>query len=357
MANEKQEKHNASRAGNPDNLYLSAFCSQMATIIRSGIPALEGLAILKDDSEDADEKELFRKLFDSMSATGSLAQALTDSGSFPPYLCSMVRIGEESGRLDNVFSSLSSHYEREEDIKVSIRNALIYPLIMTGMMIAVIVVLLVYVLPVFSQVFRELGTEMSPFARGLMNIGNAFRAFAPVFLCIVTALILFLIWLNLTAGGRKIRYRMGSAFPGTRQNRQDVAACRFAGAMSMTLSSGLHPEQGLDLAADLIEDPDFSAKIDHCRKGLDEGKSLSDMLLDSGIFTGLYARMASIGWKTGSLDSVMEQIAGLYQDSIDARLAKRMSILEPALITILSVIVGITLLSVMFPLLGVMSGL
>lgn len=353
MAKEKQKN----LTGDLGNMYLSAFCSQMATIISSGIPALEGISILRDDSENPDEKALFQKLFDSMSATGSLAQALTDSGAFPAYLCHMVKIGEESGRLDNVFSSLSSHYEREEDIRVSIRNALIYPLIMTGMMIAVIVVLLVYVLPVFSQVFRELGSEMSPFATGLMNVGNAFRSFAPFFLAIVMVLIVFLLWLNLTAGGRKVRYRMGSAFPGTRQNRQDIAACRFASAMSLTLSSGLHPEQGLDLAADLIEDPDFSVKIDNCRKGLNEGKSLSDMLLDSGIFTGLYARMASIGWKTGSLDSVMGQIAGLYQDSIDARLAKRMSILEPALITILSVIVGITLLSVMFPLLGVMSGL
>lgn len=352
---EKEKQQN--RKGDPGNLYLSAFCSQMATIIRSGIPALEGLSILKDDSENPEEKELFSQLFDSMSASGSLAQSLTDSGSFPPYLCNMVKIGEESGRLDNVFAALASHYEREEDIRVSVRNALVYPLIMTGMMVAVIVVLLVYVLPVFSQVFRELGTEMSPFATGLMNVGNAFRAFAPVFLVIVIALIAFLLWLNLTAGGRRVRYRLGSAIPGTRKNRQDIAACRFASAMSLTLSSGLHPEQGMDLAAGLNEDPDFSLKIEACRKGLDQGKSLADMLLDSGIFTGLYARMASIGWKTGSLDSVMGQIAGLYQDSIDARLAKRMSVLEPALVTILSVIVGITLLSVMFPLLGVMSGL
>ena len=138
---------------------------------------------------------------------------------------------------------------------------------------------------------------------------------------------------------------------------EEIAACRFASGMALTLSSGLNPEKSMELVNSLNDDPVFQKKIDLCQHEVNEGNDLSQSLLASGIFTGIYARMASIGSKTGSMDQVMEQIAELYEDDIDTRINNILAILEPTLVILLSLIVGVILLSVMLPLMGIMSSI
>lgn len=113
----------------------------------------------------------------------------------------------------------------------------------------------------------------------------------------------------------------------------------------------------MELVNSLNDDPLFQEKIDLCQKKVDEGTDLSQALFTSGMFTGVYARMASIGSKTGSMDQVMEQIASLYQEDIDTRMNNILAVLEPTLVILLSLIVGVILLSVMLPLMGIMSSI
>jgi len=127
--------------------------------------------------------------------------------------------------------------------------------------------------------------------------------------------------------------------------------------MALTLSSGLNPERSMELVNALNDDPVFQEKIDLCQNKLEEGCDLSQALFTSGMFTGVYARMASIGSKTGTMDQVMEQIARLYQEDIDTRMNNMLAVLEPTLVIALSLIVGVILLSVMFPLMGIMSSI
>ena len=127
--------------------------------------------------------------------------------------------------------------------------------------------------------------------------------------------------------------------------------------MALTLSSGLNPERSMELVNSLNDDPVFQKKIDQCQSEVDEGNDLSKALFTSGMFTGVYARMASIGSKTGAMDQVMEQIAELYQDDIDTRMSNILAVLEPTLVIFLSLIVGVILLSVMLPLMGIMSSI
>ena len=127
--------------------------------------------------------------------------------------------------------------------------------------------------------------------------------------------------------------------------------------MALTLSSGLNPERSLELVTALNDDPVFDGKLARCQEAVNEGEDLSQALFHAGMFTGVYARMASIGAKTGSMDQVMEQIADLYQDDIDTRMNNMLAVLEPTLVIMLSLIVGVILLSVMLPLMGIMSGI
>ncbi len=336
---------------------LSAFCEQMALILKSGISAVEGVNILLEDAEDAGEKALLAQMQENMMETGSFSEALEAANVFPEYMLHMAQIGEETGTLDEVMDALSVHYAREDAVSKNIRNAVTYPLIMAGVMVVVIVVLLVQVMPIFNRVFIQLGTEMTGLARGLMNIGSALNNNSLIFILIIAAIAALILYGVLTKPGRAFFRKLGYAFRPFRAVLEETAACRFASGMALTLKSGLNPERSMELVTALNEDPYFRPKLDKCRELTDSGEDFSHALFTSGVLKGMYARMASIGAKTGAMDQVMEHIADLYQEDIDRRISHTLSILEPTLVIVLSLIVGAILLSVMLPLMGILSGI
>lgn len=157
------------------NLECASFCSQMTMVLHAGFPAVEGVSLLLEDAKDVQEKAILQVMYDEMINTGLLYPALEKTSVFPDYLLQMVKIGEETGTLDDVMNGLTHHYEREDEIEKSIKSALTYPLIMVAMMIAVIVILLTKVMPVFEQVFRQLGRQMTGFSGGMLHWEKQFR--------------------------------------------------------------------------------------------------------------------------------------------------------------------------------------
>lgn len=336
---------------------LSAFCGQMALVLKAGISAYEGITIMRDDAENDEDRKLLAAIANDMEYQGSFSEALKNAGVYPPYLIHMVEIGERTGNLDNVMRSLEAHYDREENIRRSTQNAVLYPLILSAMMIAVIVVLLVQVMPVFNDVFRSLGTEMTGLPAFLMSVGDWIRTYSVLFMVVIFGAMLVIFLLYRTGRGRESFRRFGRHFKTVRNSDHAIAACRFASAMSMTLSAGLTPDESLELATQLNDDPDFGEKLKKLSSDLSEGKGFANSLYEHEIFSGIYSRMISIGQKTGSIDQVMEQVADMYQEDIDTKLNNRLATLEPVLVIVMSVAIGAILLSVMFPLLGIMSSI
>lgn len=339
------------------NTELSSFCYQTALILNSGISSMEGISIMLEESEHDSEKAILQSIYDALLETGSFSKALAASSVFPSYLLHMAEIGEQTGRLDDVMKALGEHYEREESISRSVRSAVIYPLIMICMMAAVIFVLLTKVMPIFNQVFAQLGQEMTGFSRGLLSLGTAINRYSVVLITLLVLLIALGFYAVKTASGRRTFAALGNRVPAIRRLRDKTASCRFADCMALTLGSGLNPDYCTDLAQNLIEDEVFQKKITDCRQMMSEGTELADALTKTGIFSGVYGRMANLASRTGGLDTVMREIAEKYEEEIDSRLSSIISVLEPTLVIILSVIVGIILLSVMLPLMGIMSSL
>lgn len=336
---------------------LSAFSGQLSLVLKAGITAYEGVTIMRDDAEEGEDKKILSEIAEQMEMQYPFSEALKSTGVFPSYFINMVEIGERTGNLDSVMRALEKHYDREENIRRSTQNAVLYPLILSAMMIAVIVVLLVRVMPVFNDVFRGLGTEMTGLPAFLMSIGEGLRTYAVVFMIVTFAVMLCIFLIYRTQKGRDALRRFGRKFPSVRKSDHAVAACRFASAMSMTLSAGLTPEESMDLAIQLNEDPDFGEQLKECEKDMIEGRGFADTLYKHNIFSGIYAKMLTIGQKTGSMDQVMSEVADMYQEEIDTRLNNRLATLEPLLVVLMSVAIGAILLSVMFPLLGIMSSI
>lgn len=340
-----------------NDLETAAFCDQIALILKSGISSTEGISVMLEDTSDPSEREILLTILNKNEETGSFAKALANVGVFPDYMLNMVSIGEESGRLDEVMSQLATHYEREDSIRRSIRGTFAYPVIMIAMMIIVIIILLVKVMPIFATVFRQLGTEMTGFSKTLMNIGTAISNSSVILISVLALVSVLGILAIKTEGGRKTARRLGSKIRSIRVIMNSTAACRFAGAMSLTLSSGLMPDRCMELTEALNSDAAFGEKIARCRKLVSEGEDLSAAIHEAGIFSGVYSRLVSIGQKTGNMDESMSRIAALYQEEIDTRMSNMLAVLEPAMVIIISIIVGIILLSVMLPLIGIMAAI
>ena len=339
------------------NEELSAFCGQMAMILKAGISSVEGLGVLQEDAQNDSERDLLGAMTDDMNETGTLWHALDGTGVFPAYVLRMTKIGEETGTLDDVMSTLSTYYERQESISSSIRSSLTYPLIMAGMMLLIIIVLITKVMPVFNQVFTQLGQEMTGLSLGILNTGMVLSKYAYVFVALALLVLVLLIYLTKTDSGRVHLRNIAYHFSGPRSLYDKMAACRFAGGLSLSLKSGMTPEYGLEMSKELVDDPHFLKKVANCDQLFKTDASLAEALGKSKIFTGVYAKMAAIADRTGTMDEVLDQIASQYTEDVDDGVNSFIAVLEPTLVIILAVIVGIILLSVMLPLLGIMSGL
>ncbi len=340
------------------NSELSYFCGQMALILKAGISSIEGLYMMEDDTEASPaEKKLYTSIREELDKGGYLYEALEAVEVFPSYMTHMVRIGEETGTLDNVMDSLARHYNREEEIRQSIRQAVTYPIVMSFMILIVIFVLLLEVMPVFQQVFRQLGAEMTGFAGALVNAGDVIRQYSMVFVVVLAVILVIAIICTRTEGGKKAALGLLSKLGFFKKLRNDISTSRFADGLALALRSGFSTDFGIDMVSEIIEDRDFSAKISVCKEKLEDGAPFDEALKESNILSGVQARMMSIGNRTGSSDVVMEQISDINQKKIDSSINSALGTIEPVLIILLSVVIGAILMSVMFPLLGIVSSI
>lgn len=338
-----------------NNRELFQFCEQFSIILRSGMSAIEGLAILNDDSQTERGKEILTFLYKDMEESGSLAHAMEQSGAFPASAAAYVRTGEETGCLDEVMKGLSAFYAKEIQITDQIQSAVAYPLVMLGMMTAVIVILLVKVLPVFRQVFRQLGLEMSWISGALLGIGETLSRYSTAFLVLLAAMIGFILFLVLHPKGQELIRKIVCRFPGMKEIPVNLDYSRLCQCISLGIRSGLSPELCVELAGAVVSQTETREKLASIQKQLAEGYGFIEAITESGLFKAMELRLISLGFQAGASDEVMEKLAEQYEEKSTDSVSQIVSILEPTIVIVLSILVGLVLLSVMMPLLGLLS--
>lgn len=338
-----------------NNRELFQFCEQFSIILRSGMSAIEGLAILNDDSQTERGKEILTFLYKDMEESGSLAHAMEQSGAFPASAAAYVRTGEETGCLDEVMKGLSAFYAKEIQITDQIQSAVAYPLVMLGMMTAVIVILLVNVLPVFRQVFRQLGLEMSGISGALLGIGETLSHYSTAFLVLLAAMIGFILFLVLHPKGQELIRKIVCRFPGMKEIPVNLDYSRLCQCISLGIRSGLSPELCVELAGAVVTQTEIREKLASIQKQLAEGYGFTEAITESGLFKAMELRLISLGFQAGASDEVMEKLAEQYEEKSTDSVSHIVSILEPTIVIVLSILVGLVLLSVMMPLLGLLS--
>lgn len=338
------------------NMELASFFSQIAMLQEGNILLSMGIETMLEDTTNAEGKKLLTDIKEMIDNNQSLSSALKETGAFPDHTIHMLELGEESGKDADISRSLADYYDRQANISESIKNAVSYPLIMILMMIMVIIVLITKVLPIFSQVFEQLGSQMNAFSVSLMNFGSKLSSSSIALVIILTIAVLAIVFFAKVPQGKRLFSKFLDVFPPTVKFNDAIAYSRFASGLGMTFGR-MDLYVGLDLVEQLVDNPRMSAKIEKYRAAMMDGMLMHDALREAGIFSSFHCRMIAVAEGSSHLEEALSKVSDAYDKEVDRRIRGIIAILEPTLVIILSLIVGMILLSVILPLMGIMSSI
>lgn len=336
---------------------VSEVCLQLAFILESGMALEDGVGALADESEKDGLQPVYQALCAGLNETGSLCEAMRRSAAFPAYAVEMAGVGETTGRLEAVLRGLADYYEREARMREAITDATVYPIALGAMLVVIVLVMLCKVLPVFRRVLGGMGVGAADAGGALITLGAwlGWIVMALVGLAVLAALGCALA-LRTQARERVLRL-LRRVFPQLRRIEAERSAARAALALSRMLSSGFGPEEAAATAASVLEDGAAAARMKDMRQALEEGEAFSDALERSGLFQPRQMRMIRAGAQAGRGAQVLEKLAADYEEAAESEIARIVSIIEPTLIALLSIVVGGILLSVMLPMARMLTSL
>lgn len=336
---------------------VSEVCLQLAFILESGMALEDGAGALADESEKDGLQPVYQALCAGLNETGSLCEAMRRSAAFPAYAVEMAGVGETTGRLEAVLRGLADYYEREARMREAITDATVYPIALGAMLVVIVLVMLCKVLPVFRRVLGGMGVGAADAGGALITLGAwlGWIVMALVGLAVLAALGCALA-LRTQARERVLRL-LRRVFPQLRRIEAERSAARVALALSRMLSSGFGPEEAAATAASVLEDGAAAARMKDMRQALEEGEAFSDALERSGLFQPRQMRMIRAGAQAGRGAQVLEKLAADYEEAAESEIARIVSIIEPTLIALLSIVVGGILLSVMLPMARMLTSL
>ncbi|MEG1303985.1 MAG: type II secretion system F family protein [Oscillospiraceae bacterium] len=344
---------------NPADRQLSSrdtatFCGDAALFMRAGIPLYEGFL---SASENLPPKSQLRAVFDvvveRMKGHVRLSEVLISAECFPSYACAMIAAGEEKGTLDNVLAGLETHYEREADFRNQLKASLLYPIILLLLMTVVVASLVTFVLPAFSDVLSRFGADAAN-TSAVMNVSFY------VCVAILAMLLLILIFsfavfaVSETKKGRERLMRLAQKAPIAGRIIEKLAVRRFISVLSVLVAGGSNLADAVSAAGKLIEHRGLLQKAEKLKTALMTNISQQEAVADSGIFSERDCLLIRVAAETGNLDEALDKIADRCDGEVYDSLGHIAELLEPLLVAVLSIVLGIVMLCAMFPLIEIM---
>jgi MSHA biogenesis protein MshG len=337
-------------AGKPQLEDLILFCRQMYTLTRSGVPIIRGITGLADTTRNIVLSEALKKILIELESGRELSSAMSVQGLlFSPLMISMVRVGENTGKLDIAFQQLAQYLEMERDTRNRIKAALRYPTFVVVAIMAAIGIVNVFVIPAFARVFEGMKMDLPWQTRLLIGLSDFTVAFWPYMLGLLIAAIIGARYYIKTPNGkyRWDRAKLQIPVVGGIINRALLA--RFARSFAMASKSGVPLIQGLTVVARAVDNDFVAEKILSMRNGIERGDSLTRTAIATGMFTPLVLQMLSVGEETGAVDEMLDEVADFYEREVDYDLKNLSQAIEPILIIAVGILVLILALGVFLP--------
>jgi type IV pilus assembly protein PilC len=337
---------------------LAVFCRQAATMIEAGIPLLQCLNILTQQTESKKLREILRAVIMDIENGKSLSEAFKVHQRYlPGIFIDMLTAGEVSGTLDQAMDRLANQFEKDHELKEKIKSAMTYPLVIGAFAFLAMVILLVVVVPIFVEIFEQVGAELPLPTRIMLGFSKACTNFW--FLILPAPLLLYfgLKSFAATDRGKVITDRLLLKLPIYGNLTQKTITARFARTLATLLKSGIPLLQSLETVEKVVGNTQVTKIIKALRENIKEGESMSPILLSASFFPPMAVNMIAIGEESGALDALLEKVAIYYEQEVEALVAKLSSIIEPLMIAGVGIMVGFIAVSIYLPLFGLSGAL
>lgn len=333
-----------------EHVDLLLFSRQLHTLLKAGVPILRALGGLQESAINPAMKEVIRDVRESLEGGRELSQSLARHPRvFSPFYLSMVRVGEATGLLEEIFFRLFEHMEFERYMREQVKSALRYPMFVVIAMAAAIVIINIFVIPAFAKVFEGFGAELPFMTRLLLGFSAFMLTYWPHMLAaLVGSVFAFKSWVGTTKG----RYDwdgLSLRIPIAGKILHKAALSRFARSFALGMRSGVPVMQALSNSAQTVDNAYIARSIESMREGVERGDSILRSALAVGIFTPVVLQMVAVGEESGAVDDMMDEIGQMYQQEVEYELKTLGQQIEPILIVSLGVLVLILALGVFLP--------
>ena len=336
------------------------FTRQLATMIDAGLPLVQCLEILSSQQQNQLFKTTLTEVKKNVEGGSTFADALRKHPKiFDDLYVNLVAAGEVGGILDTILNRLAGFMEKAEKLKGKIKGALMYPLVICIIASIVVAVLLLYVVPIFQNMFADFGSALPAPTQFVVNLSEGLKKYWWLFAGIITGVGVGFRQFYHTARGRVIVDDIVLRLPVFGDLIRKTAVARFTRTMATMMSSGVPILEALEIVAKTAGNKTIESAIMKTRTALSQGKTLADPLAETKVFPSMVVQMIAVGESTGALDAMLSKIADFYEEEVDQAVDTLMSLIEPALMAFLGVVVGglvITMYLPIFKLAGAAGG-
>lgn len=327
------------------------FCRQMLAIIGAGVSIINALQMLAEQTENAALKKGITLVADEVGKGETLSNAMRKQPKvFPSIFVNLVEAGEATGTLEISFERMALQFEKENALKQVVKKALTYPIIVGLVAVGVIFAMMTFVIPTFMNMFADMDVEMPAITQFVINMSDFFVAYWWLVIIIAVALFFAVKAYAKTISGRIIFSTMKIKLPVISNVQVKSSSAKFARTLSTLLRAGVPMIQALEITANSLDDNIiFQRAVLSARDQVANGSSLSKPIKMSGLFPAMVVHMISIGEETGNLEDMLENVAEYFEEEVTTATEQMMTVLEPMMILVLALIVGVIILAILQP--------
>lgn len=332
---------------------LAVFCKQFSAVLNAGVTIISALEMMSEQLENKTLKRALQEAQSYVQKGGTLADAFKlNPKVFPPIMINMTAAGEMSGNLEICFDRLTTHFETANALHSKVKGAVTYPIVILIVVVAVVAVLLVGVIPQFSQMFDDLGSELPAATQMLVNLSDFLQHKWYILVIIVVAIVFGLKAFGKTEPGSLMYAKIGIKFPLFGNLTIKSAAATFSRTMATLMASGISLIDAVEQVAKMINNRIIREALLDAKTQIAKGVPLSKPLRDCGIFPPMLPQMTKIGEETGNIEDMMDKVADYYEMEVNDATDALTAAMEPLIIVIMGVVVGGIVMAIYSPMLS-----
>jgi len=333
---------------------LAIFCRQFAIVLQAGVPIATSLDVLRQQTTNTTLKQCINDIYENIQKGIALSNAMKQhSGIFPDMLVNMVEAGEISGQLDLVFERMATQFEKQFALNQKIKGALTYPIMVTIVAIAVIMVLMVKVVPSFEGILKGFNVELPVFTKILISVSEFFQNYWYFIVGIMVTAALFTIYFMKTYEGKKFFGTLAIKVPVVSALTRNIVTARLTRTLGTLMSSGVLLIQAMEVVQKVLGNAVIAERLNVVTEEIKKGKGLTAPLNDMKYFPPMVISMVRIGEESGNLDFALDKSADFYDREVETSLQQLTSIIEPVVMCVMAGVVGFIVLSVLYPMFSI----